>query len=206
MDSVVLIGAGGHCKSVIDVIEATGRYEIVGLIEADDGRSNEVLGYPILGSDRDLPRLIDDYETFLIAIGQITSPRLRIETFDGLLRLGAKFPTVFSPRAYVSKHASIGIGTVVMHGAVVNSSVQVGNNCIVNSMSLIEHDAIVEDHCHVSTGARVNGGAFIGAGSFIGSGAILKHGVSIGARSIVGAGSLILSDLPANSRVQGDAS
>lgn len=188
---LLLIGGGGHCKSVIDVIEQQDRYAIAGIIDRKERIGQEVLGYPIIGSDEELPALCPKYPNALITIGQITSPELRMELFRSLRAMGYALPTVISPRAYVSKHALVGEGSIIMHDAIVNACARIGENCIINSKALVEHDALVGDHCHISTGAILNGGTEVGEGSFVGSNAVSKEGAVIPRRSFIKAGSVI---------------
>ena len=192
---IVLVGAGGHCRSCIDVIEQDGRFEILGIVdrEGSDG-SDTVLGYPRVGSDADLPALRKECGHALVTIGQIRSVAVRIRLFEDLKAAGFELPVIISPLAYVSRHARVGEGTVVMHQAVVNAAAKVGSNCILNTRCLVEHDARIGDHVHVSTGAVINGGSSVGNSSFLGSGATVIHGVTLPERSFVRAGKLVVSD------------
>lgn len=165
---LVLIGGGGHCAACIDVIELEDKYEIVGIVD-NDASDDVVCGYPVLGKDSVLSTLPSSIENALITVGQINSPANRQRLFELTSKLGFNHPTIISPRAYVSKHAHLGRGTIVMHDALINARATVGSNCIINTKALIEHDAIVEDNCHISTGAIINGGAVIKRGSFAGS-------------------------------------
>jgi len=191
MESILLIGGGGHCKSVIDVIEQEGRFNIVGIVDQPELMGTRVLDYTVIANDEDLPRLIQQYKYACITVGQIKTPYLRIELFNILKKIGFILPSLVSPRAYMSKNASIGDGSVVMHDALINAGARIGRNCIINTKALIEHDSIVADNCHVSTGAIINGGVSVGGGSFIGSHAITKQGISIEANSFIKAGSLV---------------
>lgn len=188
---IILVGGGGHCHSCIDVIETTKTYSIVGIIDLKENIGNTILGYPIIGCDDDLPNLIKDCDYFLITIGQIGLPKRRKELYNELDRMGAKLATIISPFAYVSKHASIGKGTIIMHQALINANTQVGHNSIINTKALIEHDAIVGHHCHVSTNAIINGGVTIGDDSFVGSSAVSKEYISIASQSFIKANSII---------------
>lgn len=200
MNGLLLIGGGGHCKAAIDVIEAAG-LAIAGVLDRPEVGLTEVLGYPVLGGDEALQALVEQGHAVLVTIGQIKSAAPRIRAFDAAQAAGAQMPCVVSPRAHVSRHAILGEGTMVLHGAVVNAAARLGRNVIVNSLALIEHDVMVADHCHVATGARVNGNVTIGKGCFIGSGAVLKNGISIGAGSVIGAGVVIRHDIPDGSFV-----
>ena len=176
---IILIGGGGHCRSVIDVIEQENRFEIAGIIEKYAGESEAVLGYPLIGTDDELKKLRQEYTYALVTVGHIASNSVRVKLFNRLKELGFTLPVVVSPLAYVSKHAKVAAGTVVMHHALVNASASVGENCIINSKALVEHDVVVGAHCHISTGAVLNGGVHIEANSFIGSGSVTKEGISI---------------------------
>jgi len=203
MKPILLVGGGGHCHACVDVIEAEGIFTIQGIVEQSDREYETVLGYPVVGSDSDLARLLESTPTALVSVGQVKSPAAREMLHDLLVELGANLPVIISPASYVSSHSSIGGGTIVMHGAIVNALASVGRNCIINSQALIEHGAVIGNHCHISTGVRVNGTAEVGAGTFIGSGAVLREGVSIGKNCVVGAGAIVLEDLPDATRYAG---
>jgi sugar O-acyltransferase (sialic acid O-acetyltransferase NeuD family) len=191
VNDIVLIGGGGHCKSVIDVIEQEGRFEIVGIVDKPELLGSTVLGYSVIGNDSDLASLAKKYQYALITVGQIKSPSLRIKLFNFAIEAGFTLPNIISPNAYVSQHASIGNGVVIMHNALVNASVSIGDNCIINSKALIEHDCLISKHCHISTNATINGGVTVKSGCFIGSGATTKELITIGENSFIKAGSLV---------------
>lgn len=182
------MGAGGHADACIDVIESHGRYQIAGLVGMPEELNTQHFGYLVIASDGDLPQLAKDYQYALIAVGQIRSPDNRVRLYQQIIGLGFQLPVIISPSAYVSRHASIGAGSIVMHGAIVNAGARVGNNCIINTRALIEHDATVEDHCHIATGAILNGSVYVGERSFVGSGSTIKEGVRLGRCCIVGMG------------------
>ena len=166
MKEIILIGGGGHCKSVIDVIEQEGKFQIIGIVDKPELLGVKVLGYPVIGNDSDLADLSKKYRYALVTVGQIKSSSLRVKLFKLAVKIGLTMPNVISPRAYVSKHAMIGQGTVIMHDALVNANAKIGENCIINSKALIEHDAIIEDFCHIATNAVINGAAIVRQGSF----------------------------------------
>jgi sugar O-acyltransferase (sialic acid O-acetyltransferase NeuD family) len=199
--TIVLAGAGGHARACIDVIEAEGRFAIAGLIGSAGEVGARLLGYEVVGTDAELPKLIAQHSRALIVVGQIKTPAPRVRLYELLRSLGCELPAIVSPRAYVSKHATIGPGTIVMHGAVVNAGAVVGSNCILNSQSLVEHDVVVGDHCHVSTAAVLNGGVRVGAQTFIGSSAHVREGIRIGEGCIVGMGQRVLEDCADGSRI-----
>lgn len=191
MKQILLIGAGGHCKACIDVIEQIGEWQIAGIVDRKESGVEEVLGYPVIGVDENLPELRKQYDYAFVTVGQIRSADLKIKLFNHLNALGFKQPGLVSQLAYVSKHATIGEGTIVMHYAMVNAAAKVGDNCIINSKALIEHDVVVKNHCHVSTGATINGGVMVGEQSFIGSHATTKQSITIPPKSFIKAGTVV---------------
>jgi sugar O-acyltransferase (sialic acid O-acetyltransferase NeuD family) len=195
LNNIYLLGGGGHCRSCIDVIEATNSYKIAGIFDNIENQNKTVHGYQQLGNDRDIDLWITSDDSALVCIGHIKSHSRRKELFDALITLKCKVPTIVSPHSYVGRKTQIGAGTIVMHGVVINGGVTVGKNAIINSQSLLEHDVIVGDHTHVSTGAKINGGVSIGSGTFIGSGAIIHQGISIGSSCVVAAGSIVRESL-----------
>lgn len=186
---LILIGGGGHCKSVIDVAESAG-YTILGILDKPELVGNKVLGYEIIGTDDDIPQYVDKAE-FLITVGQIKSPAIRQKLALLVMRAGGKFATVIANDAYVSKYAKIGTGTVVMHKAVLNADACIGEHCIINTMANIEHEVQIGGFCHVSTGVMVNGNCVIGDEVFIGSGSVLYNGISVIDNAIIPAGSVV---------------
>jgi sugar O-acyltransferase (sialic acid O-acetyltransferase NeuD family) len=198
---ILLLGAGGHARACIDVIEQEGRFTVAGLVGLPDERGARVLGYPVLGTDEDLPELLSHYTHPLITVGQIKTAEPRMRLFDLLQHNGCVLPVIVSPRAYVSPHATLGAGTIVMHGAVVNAAAAVGRNCIINSLSLVEHDAVIGDHCHISTGAAINSGVHIGSATFIGSNCSVRQMVKIGEGSLIGMGQRVLADCAPGTRM-----
>ena len=177
--TIILIGGGGHCRSCIDVIEQTDDFEIAGIVDSPDIHSENVFNYPVLGNDDILKMLRKTIDHCLVTVGHIKSPGTRENLYKKLKSLDFSLPVIISPNSYVSKHAFIGEGSIVMHGATVNAGARIGKNCILNTHSLVEHDAIIGNHTHISTGAVVNGGASVGARCFIGSNATMVQEVKV---------------------------
>jgi len=195
---IILIGAGGHAHSCIDVIEQQGQYQIAGLVGMPHEMHDNHLGYQVIATDDDLPQLVKQYKHALVTVGQIKSPDIRVLLFQQLVELGFTMPVVISPLAYVSRHAVVGNGTIVMHGALINAGARVGINCIINTNALVEHDATVGDHCHISTGSIINGGTIIQQKTFIGSNAMISNNIEIGENNIVRGGGVVVRPLPSN--------
>lgn len=188
---ILLVGGGGHCKALIDIIESGDQYIIAGIIDRPEFIGQNLLGYDVIGCDDDLPSLVSRHPYAIVSVGQVRTPDLRKKLFALLDRVGYVIPSIISPRAYVSPHASIARGTVVMHDALINAHARVGANCIINTKALIEHDCHIGDHCHISTGAILNGATVVGEGTFIGSNAVSKEGSHITEASFIKAGSIV---------------
>ena len=187
--NLILIGGGGHCKSVIDVAESAG-YNILGILDMPEEVGKSVLNYKVIGTDEEIPQYADRAE-FIITVGFIKNPAIRIRIYNRIKEAGGKLATIIASTAHVSRYAALGEGTVVMHQAVVNAGAHIGENCIINTFCNIEHDAVIGDQCHISTGTMVNGDCKVGDRVFIGSQSVLANGITVGEEIIVGAGSVV---------------
>lgn len=194
-EPIILLGGGGHCKSCIDVIESEGKYDIMGITDLPEKAGQKMAGYPIIGTDKDLEKLKKVCNNFLITVGHIQSPGLRVKLFELLQKSEVNIPVIISPRALVSHHAKIGAGTIVMHNAIVNIEAEIGENCIINTGALVEHESKVGSHTHISTYAILNGQCSVESGCFIGSRTVLANNINIAKDTLVAAGSVILRSL-----------
>ena len=189
---IILVGGGGHCHAVIDVIEAIGRFNIAGIIDHSEMVGKRILNYPVIGTDDDIVDIVKEYHNFFITVGQIKSAETRSRIFGNLKKQHVTLPVLISPLAYVSRHAVIGEGTVVMHHAFVNANASIGQNCIINTNAIIEHDAIIRNNCHVSTGAILNGKCVVKENTFIGSNSVAVQDITVEANNIIASGSVII--------------
>ncbi len=192
---IILIGGGGHCMSCIDIIEQGGEYEIKGILDLPDKVGQNVLGFPIIGTDNELDKFIPECSNFLITVGQIEKSDLRQRIYEKILAAGGNLPVIVSAGAYISKYANIGEGTIIMHGAFVNAGASIGKNCILNSNSLVEHEAEIGDFCHISTSTIANGQVNVGNGCFIGSNTVIGNNITITDYVIIAAGSQVLRNI-----------
>lgn len=187
---LILIGGGGHCKSVIEVAESAG-YEIKGILDMPDEVGKEVLpGHKVIGTDDEIPQYVEECD-FIITVGFIKNPALRIKLYNKVKAAGGRLAIIIASTAHVSKYAELGEGTVIMHQAFVNAGAKIGDNCIINTFVNIEHDAEVGNQCHISTGTMVNGECKIGENCFIGSQSVCANCIEIASNIIVGAGSVV---------------
>ncbi|HEY8362210.1 MAG TPA: acetyltransferase [Tissierellaceae bacterium] len=199
MKKIVLIGGGGHCKVIIDIIRSTAEYEIIGITDKNN-IGQKVLGVPIIGDDEILEELKNkgvDYA--FICVGAIDNIQKRWGIYDKLKEIGFKMPILIHRDAIVSRYALIEEGTCVMPGAIVNSCAYIGKNCIINTSSVIEHDCVIEANTHVSPKAVLGGEVKIGENSHIGMGSTIIQGIRIGNNVTIGAGAVVINDIPDNS-------
>lgn len=192
MKPVLLIGCGGHARTLIDLIETSGQWRIYGLVGLPEQVGSQVLGYSVIGTDSQLRDLRQQCDSAVLAMGQLADPSPRQRLAALLVEREFQTPTLISPNAHVSRHAQIGNGSIVGHGVIVNAGAKVGSHCILNSRCLIEHDVLIGDHCHISTGALLNGGISVGKGSFVGSGAVLRESLVIPPGSVISAGKRVM--------------
>lgn len=197
---VLLIGAGGHAKVIIDLLRFNRGIELVGLVDKEgEGGPREVLGVPVIGTDRRLEEFFQrGIRHALVAVGSVGDNRLRKSLYERARAIGFSFINAVHPAAVVSRNTKFGEGNVVMAGAIIGPGVTLGDNIIVNTGAVIEHDCVVGDHVHIAPGAKIAGGVVIGAGSHIGIGAVIIQGKVIGENAIIGAGSVVIGDVPDN--------
>lgn len=189
MKPLILIGGGGHCKSVLEAAESAG-FSILGVLDIPEEVGKEILSTKVIGTDDDIPAYVDKAE-FVITVGFIKNPAIRIKLYNKIKEAGGNLATIVASTAYVSQYATLGEGTVVLHQAFVNAGAKVGNNVILNTATNIEHDAMIGDHCHISTGTMVNGECKVGERCFIGSQSVVANCITIGDDIIIGAGSCV---------------
>jgi len=192
---IILVGGGGHCISCIDVIELEGKYNIIGILDLPEKVGQKILGYEIIGTDEQIKDYVKTCLYFLITVGQIKSAGIRKKIFNKIKEVDGSLPVITSPQAYVSKHATIDEGTIIMHHAVVNAYAKIGKCGIINSKALVEHEAIIGDFCHISTAACINGQVTIGANSFIGSNSTISNNISVAENTVIAADSQVLKNI-----------
>jgi sugar O-acyltransferase (sialic acid O-acetyltransferase NeuD family) len=197
IENIVVIGASGHAKVVLDIVEKAGRHRIVGLIDSFKERGATCGGYSVIGTERDLAEMVrrGDVHGGIIAIGDNWG---RYTLMQRILELvpGFHFATAVHPSAQLGRNACIRRGSVVMAGAVINSDTRVGEFCIVNSNASLDHDCAMGDFSCLLPGATVGGDVRIGRFSVVALGARVIHGITVGEHVVVGAGATVLSDLP----------
>ena len=201
---VVLVGAGGHARVVLDAARCQGLDVVAALDERAELHGTEFDGVPIVGDESALDGLrARGIGAVILGVGSVDASPTRIALYERISARGFALPAVRHPAAMIAASAEIGDASVVFAGAVVNPHARVGRNVIVNTSAVIEHDCVIADHVHVSPGALLAGGVRIGRGSHVGIGAVVIQGIRIGSGVMVAAGAVVLRDLPDGARVAG---
>ncbi|MCB0452957.1 MAG: acetyltransferase [Aequorivita sp.] len=195
---MILFGASGHCKSVIDIAESIG--EKIPIIYDDNPKVEAICHIPVQKFKSEISGLKETglKENWVISIG---NNKNRKEVRE---KLSEKFGLLIHKTASISSWSAIGDGTVVMAKVVINASTKIGEHCIINSGAVIEHDCIVGDFAHISPNASLAGGVTIGEGTQIGIGACVLPEISIGKWATIGAGAVIIRDVPDGATVIGN--
>lgn len=191
---LLLLGGGGHAKVIADILESSGAIELAGFVSVEE-QPEELLGYPRLGGDADLPRLLDG--GIRLAFPAIGDNRRRGLAIAELQRIGFEIANAVSVDAIVSRHATLAHGIAIMPGAVVNAGTRIGPGAIVNTNASVDHDCEIGECAHIAPGVSLAGAVRIGAGAFVGVGASVIQCIRIGEGTVVGAGAVVVSDLPA---------
>ena len=194
-ERIVIVGAGGHGREVLDVVEAVGGHEVLGFV--DDGTPDEaLLRFPVLGTVEALLDLPD----VQVVLG-IGDPRVRAQLAE---RIAAPpSPPMVHPTASVGSACHVGPGSVVAAGARLTTNVTLGEHCYVGPNATIGHDTVLEDFATLYPGSVVSGSVTLGRAVTIGAGASVKQGVVVGPRAVVGMGAAATHDVPEAATVVG---
>ena len=194
--NILLIGSSGHAKVVIDIVEKEKRYHIIGLIDAFHNIGETTIGYAVLGDEANIPDLVEknNITGFIVAIGD-NSVREKVVTNIREICPHVPFVSTIHPTASIGKDVTVGCGTVIMAGAVINPCCSVGDFCIINTNASLDHDSSMGNFSSLAPRASTGGNCTIGNFTAIGIGAILCHGISIGNNSVIGASSLVMNNL-----------
>ncbi len=189
MNRLVIIGAGGHGKVIADIAMKNG-YTDISFV--DDNANGDCMGFPIIGSSSAIHSLNDGKTDFVIGIGSNAVRKKIAESYD------VNWVTLIHPSAQIAIGVSIGRGTVIMAGAVVNVCASVGIHCIINTCAVVEHDNSIEDFVHISPGVRLAGAVSVGELTWIGIGASVINNVAICSNCIIGAGAVVVKEMNAS--------
>ncbi|WP_304941795.1 acetyltransferase [Vallitalea guaymasensis] len=194
MRDIIVFGAGGHAKVIIDIVEKQHEFNIVGLIDPYRQKGEYHFGYTIIGNEEDYSILNKIHEG-IVAIGDNWT-RYKMVCLIKDINSKFKFITCIHPYTSIGKGVTIGDGSVLMAGAVVNSDSIIGNHCIINTKASIDHDNCIGDYASIAPNATTGGHVKIGDYSAIGLGANIIHDKCIGSNTVIGAGSTVIKDIP----------
>ncbi|MBE5935328.1 MAG: acetyltransferase [Lachnospiraceae bacterium] len=202
MEDIILIGLGGHAKSIVDTIETSGSYNIVGFIDVDTEKSYR--DYNVIGNDDDIKEIYDSgIKNAFVSIGYMGNSNLRNQLYYKLKEIGFVLPSIIDKTAIIAKDVDIGEGTFIGKNAIVNADSKIGKMCIINTGVILEHDCEVGDFTHIAVGTSICGGCKIEENVFIGAKTIIIQGIIISSDSRIGAGATILKNINDNSLVVG---
>lgn len=205
MDNLILVGGGGHCKSVLDSLKKSNKFKVVGILDIKENVGVLVDGVEIIGTDEDYKKLyFKGIKHAFITIGSITSTALREKIYHELNSIGFELPIIIDSSALVSPNAQIGQGTFVGKGAIINASSKIGHNCIINTGTIVEHDCNIGDFTHIAPGATLSGAVTVGNSSLIGTNSTVIQGIKIGCNTVIGAGSVVVKDIKNNAFAYGN--
>jgi sugar O-acyltransferase (sialic acid O-acetyltransferase NeuD family) len=202
---ILLIGGGGHCKSVLDSLFNIDGYQEIEIIDKKENIGNTIMGVPVVGSDNDLHTLYNEgYHYAFVTVGSIGNPSLRIKLFNMLNEIGYQIPTIIDSSSKVSKYVEIEHGVFIGKQTIVNAGALIKKGAIINSGAIIEHDCQVGSFAHIATGVVLGGEVIVGENSHVGLNATIKQQVSIGSNSVIGMGSAVTKDIKDNVMAYGN--
>ncbi|MDB5316625.1 MAG: sugar O-acyltransferase, sialic acid O-acetyltransferase NeuD family [Rhodospirillales bacterium] len=198
--AILVLGAGGHGKAVVDLLLGLGEFSVAGVVDAAP-RVTEILGVPVLGGVAEAARALAAGAAY--AHPAIGANAARLAAGAWLEATGFALPTLIHPSAVVGRSATLGAGVVVMARAVIGPDAAIGRLALINTGAIVEHDCTVGEGAHLAPGVVLSGGVRVGARAMIGAGAVVLPGVSVGADAIIGAGAAVISDVAAGTTVVG---
>lgn len=200
MEKIIILGFGGHAKSLVDSIEQQGKYEIHGFVTPKGNEEEYYRNYSVVASDEELEKLFAcGINNAVIGVGFLGNAKIRDNLYMLLKKIGYHLPVIVDQTAIVAEDVSIGEGSVVGKGCIINSDCIIGKMTIVNTGAVIEHECWLGDFSHVSVSSVLCGNVKVGKHTFIGANASVKQCVSIGDNSIIGMGSIVIGDVADNS-------
>ena len=196
-NKILLVGGGGHCKSVLDSLLSLNLFSEIGIVDPSPGDAKSLLGVPVVGSDEDLPSLFaNGWTNAFITLGSVGNPSRRRDLYDTLLKIGFRLPVIADATAVVSRFAMVGEGSYIGNRAVVNPGATIGVCAIINTGAIVEHDCTIGDFAHISPGAVLCGSVTIGQNTHLGAGAVVRQQIAVGSNALIGIGSVVVRNIP----------
>jgi sugar O-acyltransferase (sialic acid O-acetyltransferase NeuD family) len=200
---LLLIGAGGHARVLLDALWAQGK-SIIGVVDNDSAKHGiTLLGSKVIGGDEVVAGLDPTTVALVNAVGAVRNLSLRQAIYDRFRKAGYIFSGVTHPSAVLAADVELGQGAQIMAGVVIQSGTIIGENVIVNTKSGVDHDCVIGAHAHIAPGATLCGGVRVGEGAFIGAGATVIQGVTLGRNCLVAAGAVVVADVADGRKVVG---
>ncbi|HBT50671.1 MAG TPA: serine acetyltransferase [Petrotoga sp.] len=195
-NSIVLVGGGGHCKVVLDVIKENNYYDEICISDLKENIGKEILDIRIEYTDDQLEDLFKKGISFaFVSMGKININDQRMKLYNKIKNIGFNIPTIISKSSNLSIYTEISEGTFIGKNTVINPGVKIGKNCIINTGAVVEHDCIIGDNVHIGPGAVLSGGVKIGENSFIGAGATIIQNTNIIGNTLIGAGAVVIKNI-----------
>lgn len=191
MKKLLILGAGGHGKCVLDIAKKSKQYNEISFLD-DKNIGDYVLGHRIIGDIKSYKDFISKYDDAIVAIG---NNEVRLKLTERLIEEGYNLPIIIDPSATISSTSNIGQGTVVMPKATINTCVTIGKACIINSGAIVEHDCNIGDGVHLSPGAILGGTVSIGNCTWICLGAKVINNININDYVTIGAGAVVIDNI-----------
>ena len=199
---LLLIGGGGHCRSVLDSVLSLSIYDEIGIVDYD---KTPIADIPVVGQDEDLPKLKENgWTDAFITVGSVGNTVLRRRLYKLVTETGFALPVIIDPTAVVAKDVSIGKGCYVGKGAIINAGTCIDEAAIINTGVVVEHECKIGEFAHISPGTVLCGQVIVGEQTHIGAGTIIRQQIQIGSYTLIGAGSVVLSDIPERVKALGN--
>ncbi|WP_027087204.1 acetyltransferase [Cohnella panacarvi] len=196
---ILLVGGGGHCKSVLDALLQTGHYSEIGIIDMDENIGKTVLSVPVIGNDNDLQRFFQyGYSHAFVTLGSIGNPGKRVKLFHHLEMIGFEIPIIMDNTALIGQDVKLDKGVFIGKNAVVNVGSIIHKGAIINTSAVVEHDCVIDEFVHIAPGTVLCGEVHIGTNSHIGAGSVVKQQVRVGANVMIGMGSVVTDEIADN--------
>lgn len=199
MERIVLLGCGGHAKSIIDSIESSSEYEIAGFVDKSVDNDYSYKGYKVIGCDDDLISLYNNgIKNAFVCVGFMGKGNIRNALYSSIKEIGFHIPAIIDKSTAIATDAVIGEGTFIGKNAVVNSNAVIGKMSIINTAAVVDHDCAVGDFTHISVGTVLCGAVSVGQSCFIGANSTVIQEIIIGNDVIIGAGSTVIGNVSEN--------
>jgi len=204
LNSIILLGGGGHAKVLIDLVNERSDYQITGILDPVLKVGLRIKGFTVLGTDAELPKLRDQgIPNVAIAVGSVKCNLLRKKLFDQSQKLGFKIPALVHPRSIVSADVKISDGVQIMAGAIIQTDTTLGEGTVINTGVQVDHDCRIGSQVFLSPGVVLSGGVIVGNNAFVGAGAVVIQGVRIGDNAVIAAGAVVIQDVEDGALVKG---